>query len=136
MHGGRCQDILDLVETEVTQRWPRGSMVCSPHRQDGDPFSASSSPGLWLHRFSLCLHHPITFSPACLDQIFVHVRLIRIHVMASSFSISPSSEYSVLISFRIDWFDLLAVQGTLKGLLQHHNSTVLSLLYGIEGMNG
>ena len=40
-----------------------------------------------------------------------------------SFSISPSSEYSALISFRIDWFDLLAVQGTLKSLLQHHNST-------------
>ena len=39
-----------------------------------------------------------------------------------TFSISPSSEYSVLISFRIDWFDLLAVQGTLKSLLQHHNS--------------
>ena len=39
-----------------------------------------------------------------------------------SFSISPSSEYSVLISFKTDWFDLLAVQGTLKILLQHHNS--------------
>ena len=39
-----------------------------------------------------------------------------------SFSISPSKEYSVLISFRIDWFDLLAVQGTLKSLLQHHSS--------------
>ena len=39
-----------------------------------------------------------------------------------SFSISPSSDYSRLISFRIDWFDLLAVQGTLKSLLQHHNS--------------
>ena len=38
------------------------------------------------------------------------------------FSISPSKEYSVLISFRIDWFDLLAVQRTLKSLLQHHNS--------------
>ena len=38
-----------------------------------------------------------------------------------SFSISPSNEYSRLISFRIDWFDLLAVQGTLKSLLQHHN---------------
>ena len=37
------------------------------------------------------------------------------------FSISPSNEYSGLISFRIDWFDLLAVQGTLKSLLQHHN---------------
>ena len=39
-----------------------------------------------------------------------------------SFSISPSNEYSGLISFRMDWFDLLAVQGTLKSLLQHHNS--------------
>ena len=39
-----------------------------------------------------------------------------------SFSISPSNEYSGLISFKIDWFDLLAVQGTLKSLLQHHSS--------------
>ena len=39
-----------------------------------------------------------------------------------SFSISPSNEYSRLISFRMDWFDLLAVQGTLKSLLQHHSS--------------
>ena len=39
-----------------------------------------------------------------------------------SFSISPSKEYSGLISFRIDWFDLLAVQETLKSLLQHHSS--------------
>ena len=38
-----------------------------------------------------------------------------------SLSISPSNEYSGLISFRIDWFDLLVVQGTLKGLLQHHS---------------
>ena len=53
-----------------------------------------------------------------------------------SFSISPSNEYSGLISFTIGWFDLLAVQGTLKSLLQHHsskalNSSVLSLLYSI-----
>ena len=53
-----------------------------------------------------------------------------------SFSISPSNEYSGLISFRIDWFGLLAVQGALKSLLQHHsskasiNSSTLSLLYG------
>ena len=39
-----------------------------------------------------------------------------------SFSISPSNEYSALISFRMDWFNLLAVQGTLKSLLQHHSS--------------
>ena len=44
-----------------------------------------------------------------------------------SFSISPSSEYSRLISFRMDWFDLLAVQVTLKSLLQHHSSKALIL---------
>ena len=44
-----------------------------------------------------------------------------------SFSISPSNEYSGFISFRIDWFDFLAVQGTLKNLFQHHNSKVLIL---------
>ena len=43
---------------------------------------------------------------------------------SSSFSISPSNEYSGLISFRMDWFDLHAVQGTLKSLLQHHSSKV------------
>ena len=52
-----------------------------------------------------------------------------------SFSISPSNEYSGLTFFRIDWFDLLAVQGTLKNLLQHHSSkasisSMLSFLYG------
>ena len=46
-----------------------------------------------------------------------------------SFSISPSNEYSGLISFRIDWFDLLAVQGILKSLLQHHSSKVAVLLH-------
>ena len=46
-----------------------------------------------------------------------------------SFSISPSNEYSGLISFRIDWFDLLTVQGTLTSLLQHHNSKASILLH-------
>ena len=44
-----------------------------------------------------------------------------------SFSISPSNEYSGLISFKIDWLDLLAAQGTLKSLLQHHSSKALIL---------
>ena len=44
-----------------------------------------------------------------------------------SFSMSTSSEYSALISFRMDWLDLLAVQGTLKSLLQHHGSKVSTL---------
>ena len=48
-----------------------------------------------------------------------------------SFSISPSNEYSGLISFRMDWLDLLAVQGTLKGLLQHHSSKASILQHSV-----
>ena len=48
-----------------------------------------------------------------------------------SFSISPSNEYSGLISFRIDWFDLLAVQATLKSLLQHHSSKASILQHSV-----
>ena len=48
-----------------------------------------------------------------------------------SISISPSNEYSGLISFRMDWFDLLAVQGTLKSLLQHHSSKASIFLHSV-----
>ena len=68
------------------------------------------------------------------NESVLHIRWPK--YWSFSFSISPSDEYSGLISFRIDWFDLLAVQGTLESLLQHHtqfkskNSSMLSLLYG------
>ena len=51
-----------------------------------------------------------------------HQVALRISSKYWSFSINPSSEYSGLISFMIDWFDLLAIHGTLKSLLQHHSS--------------
>jgi len=54
------------------------------------------------------------------SELALHIRWPK--CWSFNFSISPSSEYSGLISFRIDWFDLLAVQGTLKSLLQHHSS--------------
>ena len=54
------------------------------------------------------------------NESFLHIRWPK--YWSFSFSISPSSEYSGLISFRMDWLDLLAVQGTLKSLLQHHSS--------------
>ena len=53
-------------------------------------------------------------------ELVLHIRWTK-H-WSLSFSISPSNEYSGLISFQIDWFDFLAVQGTLKNLLQHHSS--------------
>ena len=54
------------------------------------------------------------------SESVLHIRCPK--CWSFSFSISPSNEYSGLISFRIDWLDLLAVQGILKGLLQHHSS--------------
>ena len=54
------------------------------------------------------------------NESVLHIRWTK--YWSFSFSISPSNDYSGLISFRIDWLDLLAVQGTLKSLLQHHSS--------------
>ena len=75
----------------------------------------------------LILCHPLLLLPSIFPSIRVFsnesVSCIRWPKYWSfSFSISPSSEYSGLISFRMDWLDLLAVQGTLKSLLQHHSS--------------
>ena len=66
---------------------------------------------------------PPTFNHSQHQGLFKWILYIRWPKYWSfSFSISPSNEYSGLISFRMDWFDLLAVQGTLKSLLEHHNS--------------
>ena len=68
---------------------------------------------------------PLLFPPSIFPSIrvFFSESVLRIRWPKYwSFSISPSNEYSRLISFRMDWLDLLAVQGTLKSLLQHHNS--------------
>ena len=74
----------------------------------------------------LILCHPLFLLPPIPPSIRVFSSesavCIRCQYWSFSFSINPSSDYSRLISFRIDWFDLLAVQGTLKSLLQHHNS--------------
>ena len=56
------------------------------------------------------------------NELALHIRWPKYWSINFSFSISPSNEYSGLISFRIDWLDLLAVQGTLRSLLQHHSS--------------
>ena len=77
----------------------------------------------------LILCHPVFLPPSIFPSISVFsnesVFCIRQpKYWSCSFSVSPSNEYSGLISFRMDWLDLLAVQGTLKSLLQHHSSLV------------
>ena len=69
--------------------------------------------------------HPLLLLPSIFPSIRVFSNESVLHIRwpnCWSFSTSPSSEYSGLISFRIDWFDLLAVQRTLRSLLQHHSS--------------
>ena len=77
----------------------------------------------------LILCHPLLLPPLIFPSIRVfsnesglHIRWPKCWSLSLSFSINPSNESSGLISFRMDWLDLLAVQGTLKSLLQHHSS--------------
>uniref|UniRef100_A0AC11DL48 Uncharacterized protein n=1 Tax=Ovis aries TaxID=9940 RepID=A0AC11DL48_SHEEP len=77
----------------------------------------------------LILCRPLLFLPSIPPSIRVFSNESVLHIRwpkywSLSFSISPSNEHSSLISFRIHWLDLLAVQGTLKSLLQHHSSEV------------
>ena len=74
----------------------------------------------------LILCHPVLLLPSIFPSIRVFSNESALHIRwpkywTFSFSISPSNEYSGQISFRMDWLDLLAVQGTLKSLLQHHS---------------
>ena len=109
--------------------------------------SASPTPGVAqthihrvgdaIHRLVLC--HPLLLLPSIFPSIRVFSNESVLHnrwqkYWSFSFSISPSNEYSRLISFRIDWFDLFVVQGTLKSSpasqFKSINSSVLSFLYG------
>ena len=100
----------------------------------------------------LVLCHPLLLLPSVFPSTRVFSNESALHITwpkywSFSFSIGPSNEYSGLISFRIDWLDLLAVQGTLKSLLWHHSSKAsilccsaffmvqLSHLYIITGEN-
>ena len=82
----------------------------------------------------LILCHPLLPLPLIFPSITVFFNESLLHIRwpkywSFSFSISPSNEHLGLISFRMDWLDLLAVQGTLKNLLQHHSSKASILLH-------
>ena len=82
----------------------------------------------WCHPANhLILCHPLLLPPSIFLSIRVFSKESVLHIRwpkhwGFSFNISPPNEYSGLISLRMDWLDLLAVQGTLKSLLQHHSS--------------
>ena len=86
------------------------------------------------NHFTLC--RPILLLPSVFPSIRVFFRELALRIRwpkywSFSFSVSPSNEYSELISFRMDWLDLLAVQGTLKSLLQHHSSKASILWHSV-----
>jgi len=108
--------------------WPHG---LQPWLPCPSPTPRASSENSCLS--SQWCHTTISFCrpPMILPSIFPSIRVFSNESVlcirwpqywSFSFSISPSNEYSALISFRIDWFDLLAVQGILMSLLQHHSS--------------
>ena len=85
---------------------------------------------------NLILCHPLLLPPSIFPSIRVFSNESVLHIRwpkywSFSFSISPSNEYSGLISFRMDWLDLLAVQVTLKSLLQHHSSKASVLWHSV-----
>ena len=94
------QQLLELVQTHLHQ--------VSDVIQSSHPLSSPSSA------FNLSQHQGLS------KDLVLHIRWAK--CWSFSFSISPFDEYSGLISFRISWLDLLAVQGILKSLLQHHSS--------------
>ena len=76
---------------------------------------------------TIIIYHPLLLLPSIFPSIRVFPNQLVLHIRwakywSFSFSFIPSNEYSGLNSFRMDWLDLLAVQGTLKSLLQHHSS--------------
>ena len=105
-----------------------------PHRlQHTRPPCPSPTPGVYSNSCPLMPsnHLILYYLLLLLPSIFPGIRVFSNESVppirwpkywSFSFSLSPSNEYSVLISFRMDWLDLLAVQGTLKSLFQHHSS--------------
>ena len=92
----------------------------------------SIESGMPSNHFTLC--HPLLLLPLIFPSIrvFSNESVLRVRwpkYWSFNFNISPSDDYSGLISFRIGWLDLLAVQGTLKSILQHHSSKASILLH-------
>ena len=111
--------------------WPHGLQPARLPCPSPSPRACSDSCLLsrWCHAILTC---PLFLLPSIFPSIRVFSKESFLHISqpnyrSFSFSISPPNEYSGLISFRTDWFYLLAIQGTLKSLLQHHSSRTIIL---------
>ena len=105
--------------------WQHAKLPCSPPTPGACSNSCPSSPVMPSNH--LIFYRPLLLLPSIFPSIRGFFNESSLHIRwpkYCSFSRSPSNEYSGLISFRIDWFDLFAVQGTFKSLLQHHSSKI------------
>ena len=112
--------------------WPQVSLFITNCRSLPKPMSTESV----MPSNHLILCHPPLLLPSIFPSIRVFSNESALHIMwpkywSFSFIISPTNEHPGLISFRIDWLDLLAVQGTLKSLLQHHSSKASILQHSV-----
>ena len=110
----------------IDSLWPHGQQHTRTPSPSPTPgvYSNSCSLSRWCHpAISSYVVRPLLLPPSIFPSIrvFSNESALR-NRWPNSFNISPFNEYSGLISFRMDWLDLLAVQGTLKSLLQHHSS--------------
>ena len=137
---------LNLYSAIVSvQLLSRAQLFETPWTEECQPPYPSSSPGIcsnwcplsrWCYPNHLILCCPllllisIFLSISVSNESALHIRWPK--YQRFSLSISPSNEYSRLISFRIDWFDLFAVQGNLKSFLQHHSLYVNCILIKLE----
>ena len=136
--------LMMFIKTEwICTLWHQFSSVAQSCPTLCDPMSCSTpglpvqlqlppklmSTELVMPSNHLILCRPLLLLPSVFPSNRVFSNVWALHIRwpkywGLSITISPSNDYSELISFRIDWFDLLAVQGTLKSLLQHHSSEI------------
>ena len=130
--------LMKLVSTRISSIQSLSNVQCfeTPRTAACQTYLSISNPRSLLKLMSmesvmpfnhLILCHPLILPPSIIPSIKVFSSESVLHIRwqkywSFSFNISPSNEYSGLISFRMDCLDLLAVQGTLKSLLQHHSS--------------
>ena len=130
------RDSVQFSCSVVSDSWPRYGL------QHARPPCPSPTPGVYSNSCPLSrrcrptISSSVVPSPPAFNlpsiRVFSNESLLRIRwpkYWNFSFSIGPSSEYSELISFRMDWLDILAVQGTLKGLFKSTSSLVINFLY-------
>ena len=133
----KCSSVQFSHSVVSNSLWPHGLQHARPPCPSPTPgVYPNSCPSLVMPSNHLILCYPLLLPPSIFRSIRVFSNKSVLHIRwpkywSFSFSISASNEHSGLISFRMDWLDLLTVQGTLKSLLQHHSSKASILQHSV-----